>query len=68
MACSPCGTQDLLALAIALLVSYVGILNLPLKRSEAKGKVRRTATSLVALGLLWSFVWYRPGLSECRFG
>jgi hypothetical protein len=40
----PSTSEDLLALAIAVLVSYVGILNLPLKRSEAKSKVRRAAT------------------------
>eukprot|EP00241_Pyramimonas_parkeae_P004314 CAMPEP_0114258020 /NCGR_PEP_ID=MMETSP0058-20121206/19067_1 /TAXON_ID=36894 /ORGANISM="Pyramimonas parkeae, CCMP726" /LENGTH=840 /DNA_ID=CAMNT_0001372833 /DNA_START=335 /DNA_END=2857 /DNA_ORIENTATION=+ len=40
----PTTAEDLLAMTVASLVAYVGVLNLPLKRSEAKAKVRRSAS------------------------
>eukprot|EP00242_Pyramimonas_sp_CCMP2087_P009531 CAMPEP_0198219520 /NCGR_PEP_ID=MMETSP1445-20131203/74800_1 /TAXON_ID=36898 /ORGANISM="Pyramimonas sp., Strain CCMP2087" /LENGTH=163 /DNA_ID=CAMNT_0043896949 /DNA_START=16 /DNA_END=507 /DNA_ORIENTATION=- len=39
----PTTLEDLLALTVAGVAAYVGVLNLPLKRSDAKAKVRRTA-------------------------
>jgi hypothetical protein len=39
----PTTLEDLLALTVAGAAAYVGVLNLPLKRSDAKAKVRRTA-------------------------
>jgi hypothetical protein len=35
--------EDLLALTVAGLASYVAVLNLPLKRSDIKGKVAKVA-------------------------
>ncbi|WIA16861.1 hypothetical protein OEZ85_013792 [Tetradesmus obliquus] len=37
------GLEDLLALTVAGLASYVAVLNLPLKRADIKGKVARVA-------------------------
>lgn len=39
--------EDILALTVAGLASYVAVLNLPLKRSEIKGKVSKVATNFV---------------------
>lgn len=39
--------EDILALAVAGMASYVAVLNLPLKRSDIKGKVSKVATNFV---------------------
>lgn len=39
--------EDILTLAVAGMASYVAVLNLPLKRSEIKGKVGRVANNFV---------------------
>jgi hypothetical protein len=43
----PTTQEDLLALAIAGLVGYVSVLNLPLRRMEAKSKLERVANGFV---------------------
>lgn len=39
--------EDILALAVAGMASYVAVLNLPLKRSDIKGKVSKVADNFV---------------------
>jgi len=41
----PTTVEDLLALTLAGIVAYVGVLNLPLKRQDTKAKVRRAANN-----------------------
>ena len=44
----PNGLEDFLALAVAGLAAYVGVLNLPLRRAEAKAKLRTASSRLQA--------------------
>ena len=43
----PSTLEDALALALAGLAGYVALLNLPLRRAEAKAKLERVATNFV---------------------
>lgn len=43
--------EDALALALAAAVGYLALLNLPLRRAEAKGKVERVAANFAKVGL-----------------
>lgn len=42
----PYTSEDFLAIALSLVIGYVALLNLPLRRGEVKGKVRRVSTEL----------------------
>lgn len=42
----PYTSEDFLALALSLVIGYVALLNLPLRRGEVKGKVRRVSTEI----------------------
>lgn len=44
----PTTWEDLLACAVAGLIGYLAVLNLPLRRAETKGKVKRVATNFSA--------------------
>ncbi len=43
----PTTLEDLLAIGLAGLVGYVALLNLPLRRAEAKGKLERVANNFI---------------------
>ena len=43
----PNSLEDLLAIAVGGLIGYAALLNLPLRRNEAKEKLRRVATNFV---------------------
>ena len=43
----PTTLEDLLAASLAGLAGYVALLNLPLRRSEAKGKLQRSADAFL---------------------
>lgn len=42
----PYTSEDFLALALSLVIGYVALLNLPLRRGEVKGKVRRVSSEV----------------------
>ena len=42
--------EDALAVALAAAVGYLALLNLPLRRAEAKGKVERVAANFAKVG------------------
>ncbi|GMH39991.1 hypothetical protein BSKO_07895 [Bryopsis sp. KO-2023] len=42
----PYTSEDFLAVALSLVIGYVALLNLPLRRGEVKGKVRKVATEV----------------------
>lgn len=39
--------EDILAIVLAALAGYVALLNLPLRRAEAKGKLERVANNFI---------------------
>ena len=43
--------EDALAVALAAAVGYLALLNLPLRRAEAKGKAERVAANFAKVGL-----------------
>jgi hypothetical protein len=43
----PSTLEDVLAVALALLVGYVALLNLPLRRAEAKSKLEKVASNFI---------------------
>lgn len=47
----PTTLEDLLAASLAGLAGYIALLNLPLKRAEAKAKLRRAADGFMKVWL-----------------
>lgn len=46
----PSTLEDVLAVALAGLLGYVALLNLPLRRAEAKAKLEKVASNFITVG------------------
>ena len=50
----PNALEDILAIVLAGLAGYVALLNLPLRRAEAKGKLERVANNFIQVKDMFS--------------
>ena len=57
----PSTLEDILAIVLAGLAGYVALLNLPLRRAEAKGKLERVASNFIQVRNMFS-----PNMSMVR--
>lgn len=73
----PSTLEDILAIVLAGLAGYVALLNLPLRRADAKGKLEKVANNFiqVCIGrdpistysrLTWICCWQVPGFQDVQ--